>query len=130
VDLGAIISELKRRRVFRVLIGYGVVAFTLLQIVEPVQHALGLSDAVLKAVVVLLGFGFPVSLILAWAFDINAGRIERTPGGKSGRVALILVAAGLLIAAPACSGSCTRRRSGKGRRRPRRRRSRCCRWST
>ena len=35
MDAGSLISELKRRRVFRVLVGYGVVAFAVLQVVEP-----------------------------------------------------------------------------------------------
>ena len=95
------IAELQRRRVFRVLVGYGVVSFAVLQIVEPIQHALGLSDAVLKIVVVLLALGFPVALVLAWAFDVNAGGIERTaPTGAPRATMLALAGAGLLIAAP------------------------------
>jgi TolB-like protein/tetratricopeptide (TPR) repeat protein len=105
LELPALIAELKRRRVFRVLVGYGVVSFAVLQVVEPIQHALGLSDAVLKLVVVLLGLGFPVSLVLAWAFDINAAGIERTPPAEAATLrgpplVLLLVGLGLLIAAP------------------------------
>ncbi len=101
-----LIAELKRRRVFRVLVGYGVVAFAVLQVVEPIQHALGLSDAVvLKAVVVLLGLGFPVALVLGWAFDVNAGAIERTPPAAGARfppavTLAALAGAGVLIAVP------------------------------
>jgi adenylate cyclase len=85
--------------------GYGVVSFAVLQVVEPIQHALGLSDAVLKLVVVLLGLGFPISLVLAWAFDINPAGIERTPPAaapalRGPRLALLLAGAGLLVAAP------------------------------
>jgi TolB-like protein/Tfp pilus assembly protein PilF len=103
VELHAVIAELKRRRVFRVLIGYGVVSFAVLQIVEPIQHALGLSDAVLKLVVVLLALGFPVSLVLAWAFDINPAGIERTPPAaalRGPRLLLLLAGIGALVAAP------------------------------
>jgi serine/threonine-protein kinase len=104
VDVSNLIAELKRRRVFRVLIGYGVVAFAVLQVVEPIEHALGLSDAALKFVVVLLGLGFPIAVVLAWAFDVNAGRIERTApaaeGLKGTRLALVLVGIGALAAAP------------------------------
>ena len=101
----SLIGELKRRRVFRVLIGYGVVSFAVLQVIEPIMHGLGLPDSVLKVVVVLLGLGFPIALILAWAFDVNAGRIEKTPaapraGLRGARLALLLVAVGLLAAAP------------------------------
>lgn len=96
---------MKRRRVFRVLIGWGVVSFAILQVVEPIQHALGLSDAALKVVVVLLALGFPVSMVLAWAFDINQGAIERTPpstaaGLRGPRLLMLLVGLGALVAAP------------------------------
>ena len=45
--VGDLIAELQRRRVFRVLVGYGVVSFAVLQVVEPIMHALHLPDAVL-----------------------------------------------------------------------------------
>src|SRR5438270_8630064 len=100
LDAGAFISELKRRRVFRVLIGYGVVTFALLQIIEPIMHALHLPDATLTYAVLALALGFPVAVVLGWAFDINEGRIERTPGGKGARVGLVLIGVGLVAAAP------------------------------
>ena len=106
MSIETVIAEFKRRRVFRVLVGYGLVTFAVLQIVEPIQHALGLSDAVLKIVVVLLGLGFPVVLVLAWAFDVVGGGGERTaPGsgarrGAGARTVLLLAVLGLLIAAP------------------------------
>src|SRR5882762_574621 len=49
-----LLAELKRRRVFRALVGYGIAAFAVLQIVEPVMHGLHWSDAVLSYVVVAL----------------------------------------------------------------------------
>ena len=103
MDAANLISELKRRRVFRVLVGYGVVTFAVLQIVEPIMHALTLPESTLKLVVVLLGLGFPVAVVLAWAFDINEGKIERTPpasGPKASRIGLVLVGIGVLAAAP------------------------------
>jgi len=72
------IDELKRRRVFRVLVGYGVFTFAVLQIVEPVMHGLGLPEWVLSATVIGLGVGFPLALVLAWVFDLKGGRIETT----------------------------------------------------
>ena len=98
-----LIAELKRRRVFRVLVGYGLVAFAVLQVIEPIQHALGMSDAVLKLVVVLLAIGFPVAVVLAWAFDVGGGGIERTAPAATWngtRLALVLVGIGVLAAAP------------------------------
>jgi TolB-like protein/tetratricopeptide (TPR) repeat protein len=100
-----LIAELNRRRVFRALVGYGIAAFALLQIIEPVMHGLRWPDAVLSYAVVLLGLGFPVVITLAWIFDVNAGHIERSaspvgtrlPGVK---LVLVLVGIGLLAATP------------------------------
>ena len=97
----SLLAELQRRRVFRALIGYGIAAFAVLQIIEPVMHGLHWPDEVLSYVVVALAAGFPVVVTLAWIFDVNEGRIERTSGGPVGaRRAALLVAIGLLAAAP------------------------------
>ncbi len=100
----SLIGELQRRRVFRALVGYGIAAFAVLQIVEPVMHGLHWPDAVLSYVVVALAVGFPVVISLAWIFDVNAGRIERTVTATEGltgtRLALVLVGIGLLAASP------------------------------
>ena len=105
MDAGSLIAELKRRRVFRVLIGYGVVSFAVLQVIEPIVHGLALPDSMLKIVVVLLGLGFPLAVVLAWAFDVNEGRVQRAPpagpgGWRGARLASLLVGIGLLAAAP------------------------------
>jgi adenylate cyclase len=100
------VSELRRRRVFRVLVAYGVVAFAVLQVAEPVVHALHLPEWTLTAAVVALGLGFPVALGLAWAFDLTSSGVERTPrlAGQPEavrtRTRLLLAALGLLLAAP------------------------------
>src|SRR2546425_1604732 len=85
VELASWYEELKRRRVFRALIGYGIVAFAVLQVIEPVMHGLGLPDWVLSATVTGLVIGFALTLVLAWAFDLKGGRIERT--GPAPRIA-------------------------------------------
>ena len=79
---------------------YGVVAFAVLQIIEPVMHGLNLPDWVLPATLAALGIGFPITLVLAWALDLRGGRIERTAPAPSGRLLLILIAIGLALAAP------------------------------
>ncbi len=73
-----LIAELKRRRVFRAVAGYAIVAFALLQIIEPVMHGLRLPDWTLSFVVVALAVAFPVVVVLAWVFDVSSGGIERT----------------------------------------------------
>jgi TolB-like protein len=97
-----LIAELKRRRVFRALIGYGIAAFAVLQIIEPIMHGLHWPDEVLSYVVVGLAAGFPVVVALAWIFDVNAGRIERTaPSGPRRPWLLpVLLGMGAVAAAP------------------------------
>src|SRR3954468_9648402 len=101
----SLIAEMKRRRVFRALIGYGIVAFAVLQIVEPVMHGLRWPDAVLSYVVIALALGFPIVVGLAWIFDVRAGGIERTasgaaPGPSGAPPALLVVGLGAIAAAP------------------------------
>src|SRR5947209_4780806 len=66
-----LLEELKRRRVFRALVSYGIAAFAVLQIIEPVMHGLHWSEAVLSYVVAGLAGGFPVVVALAWIFHVN-----------------------------------------------------------
>src|SRR5207302_10008991 len=54
-------------------------------------------DAVLSYLVVALALGFPLVVALAWIFDVNEGRIERTPGALRLPAALAI---GVLAAAP------------------------------
>lgn len=93
----ALLAELQRRRVFRALVGYGIGAFAVLQIIEPVMHGLHWPDAVLGYVVVALALGFPVVVTLAWVFDVKAGS---DIGLSKPRVALVLAAIGVLSGAP------------------------------
>jgi hypothetical protein len=100
-----VVAELKRRRVFRVVLGYGVACFAVLQIIEPVMHGLRLPDELLTYLVVALFLGFPLVVAMAWIYDINAGRIERTPpsrlpGLRGGRLALLLIVTSLVAASP------------------------------
>ncbi len=100
MDAASWLEEMKRRRVFRALIGYGVVSFAVLQVIEPVMHGLDLPNWVLSATVVALGIGFPVTLVVAWALDLRGGRIERTAPASGGRVVAALIAGGVAVAAP------------------------------
>ena len=99
-----LLAELKRRRVFRALLGYAIVAFAVLQIIEPVIHGLQLPDWTLSFVVVAIGVGFPLTLALAWVFDLSASGIERTrpvavEGSPRASAALFtLLAAGVALA--------------------------------
>jgi TolB-like protein/cytochrome c-type biogenesis protein CcmH/NrfG len=99
----SLLSELKRRRVFRALVGYGIAAFAVLQIIEPIMHGLHWPEAVLSYVVAALALGFPIVVSLAWIFDVKEGRIERTAPaeGLRGRwLAPLLISIGILAATP------------------------------
>ena len=74
-----LLDELRRRRVLRALVGWAVVSFAVLQVIEPVMHALHLPEWVLTATVVVLAAGFPATVVLAWFFDLSRAGITRTP---------------------------------------------------
>jgi TolB-like protein/Tfp pilus assembly protein PilF len=103
------LRELKQRRVYRVALAYGVVASGLVQIggtILPIFHA---AEWVQQLFVVLIAIGFPVALVLAWAFDITSSGIQRTPNVAGLRVSSrsqvwALILAGTAIAALALSG--------------------------
>ena len=75
--------ELRRRHVVRVAIAYAVAAWVLLQAASIVFPAFGAPEWVLKVVIALLALGFPVALILAWAFELTPQGIRRTEPADS-----------------------------------------------
>src|SRR6266496_1081348 len=88
-------GELKRRNVYKVAVAYAIVGWLVMQIAATVVPALHLSDAITSAVVLLLALGFPIALILAWAFELTPEGIKRTdeiePGRRSRNRAWIYV---------------------------------------
>src|SRR5689334_22065203 len=104
-SMTSFLSQLKQRRVYRVAIGYAVVAWLMVQIAATVLPAFHAPELVLPVLIVLLGVGFPVALVLAWAFDVTPSGIEKTPeeagttAARNTRHAWVLAGLGLLIAA-------------------------------
>jgi len=70
-------AELKRRKVVRVAGGYALVGWLLLQLTSVLATLLDLPDWIGRVVVFIVVTGFPVSMVLAWAFDITANGIVR-----------------------------------------------------
>src|SRR5262249_51568146 len=103
-SLEGMVSDLRRRRIFRALAICGIAAVAVGQAVQLLLRWLHWPDAVLLYVVAALAAGFPVVVTLAWVFDVKAGRIERAPaaprGPRGARLALLLVGIGVLAAAP------------------------------
>jgi Tol biopolymer transport system component len=75
------LSELKHRRVGRAIIGYGVVAFALLQIVEPIMHGLHMPEQTLTWVVIALVVAFPFVVAVAWTLERSQARSLVAAGG-------------------------------------------------
>jgi adenylate cyclase len=69
--LSDFVAELRRRRVFRVAVGYAAVAFVVLQLGEIVLPAFS-AEWALQLVVVFAVLGFPVVMVLAWVFDVTS----------------------------------------------------------
>ncbi len=76
--LGSFLAELKRRKVYRVAVVYAVVAFVIWQAAEIAFPSLHLPDWTLTFVVVMALIGFPIALVLAWAFEITPEGVRRT----------------------------------------------------
>ena len=72
-------TELKRRKVYRVAAAYAVVGWLLIQIATQVFPFFEIPMWVVRLVIVLLVLGFPPAVVLAWAFEVKAGVIEKTP---------------------------------------------------
>lgn len=78
MNLKEFLSELKRRKVYRVSIAYGFAAWLLAQIAGLISDSFEADPWVMKMVITILILGFPVTLILSWIFDIGPEGIERT----------------------------------------------------
>lgn len=74
----AFFSELKRRRVGKVAVGYGAVAWMVTEASSIVLPALRLPEWTVTFVVVFLMAGFPVAMVMAWVFDVGPQGIRRT----------------------------------------------------
>jgi TolB-like protein/Tfp pilus assembly protein PilF len=104
-------SELKRRNVYKVGVAYAVASWLLIQIATQVFPFFEIPNWAVRLVVLLLILGFPVALVLAWAFEITPEGIKREseiePGQsitpRTGRklvaitAVLAVIAAGLFV---------------------------------
>ena len=96
------VAELKRRRVFRVVLIYGAAMFAVLQAGDIMLPALGMPDSVMRLLVITPLVGLPIAFAGSWLFDITSGGIVRTAGSHgesppairllSGGSALVFVA--------------------------------------
>jgi adenylate cyclase len=74
----AFLAELKRRRVGKVALAYGAVAWAVTESASVVLPALRVPDWAMTFLVVFLLIGFPIAMVLSWVFDMSAQGIQRT----------------------------------------------------
>ncbi len=104
-------AELKRRNVYKVAVAYAVVSWLLIQAASIFLPAFDAPPWVMKIFIIVIIFGFPVALILSWAFEITPEGIKleseiepnKSIARRTGRkivaltIALAVVAAGLFV---------------------------------
>src|SRR6266550_2173135 len=106
VFMSGFFEEVKRRKVYRVAVAYIIVAGGIIQIASAVFPAWELPNWSQRLVIVLLLAGFPIALILAWAFDVTPDGVRVTapppslPAYHRGRRNLfILLTIGVVLSA-------------------------------
>ena len=107
VALPGFFGEVRRRKVYRVAAAYIIAAGGIIQLASAAFPAWELPSWTLRVLIVCLLMGFPVALMLAWAFDITADGIQATPDVATPRThrrrnMIMLVATGVIISA--CRG--------------------------
>jgi adenylate cyclase len=80
----SLLTELKRRKVFRVAVVYAATGFVVLQVADIMLPSLGVPAWALSLIVVLLILGFPVALVLAWALELTPDGVRVTPAPSAG----------------------------------------------
>jgi len=75
---GNFFTELKRRNVYKVAVAYAVIGWVIAQIATQIFPFLEIPNWVVRLVIALVAIGFPIALVIAWAFEITPQGIERT----------------------------------------------------
>ena len=73
------LGEIKRRKVWQVAAVYVAVALAVIGLIDAINEPVNLPSWFDSAVIVLLAVGFPIALVLAWAFDLTPAGVVRTP---------------------------------------------------
>src|SRR6202162_680807 len=71
-------AELKRRNVYKVAVAYAVVGWLIAQVATQIFPFLEIPNWVVRLVIVLIAIGFPIALVIAWAFEATPEGIKRT----------------------------------------------------
>jgi TolB-like protein/cytochrome c-type biogenesis protein CcmH/NrfG len=71
-------AELKRRNVYKVAVAYAVVGWLLVQVATQVFPFFEIPNWVVRLVVLAIVIGFPIALVIAWAFELTPQGLKRT----------------------------------------------------
>ncbi len=98
------LRELRHRRVLRTAVAYAIVAAAAVEFTDIITPVLGLSDGLLRGVIIIALLGFPVVIPLAWFFDFSPGGVVRgtpapEPSGSRGVQLISIILIGLLAVA-------------------------------
>jgi TolB-like protein len=99
----AFFGELKRRNVYKVAVAYAVVGWLLIQVATQVFPFFEIPNWGIRLVVLIIALGFPVALIIAWAFELTPEGVKRTEAADAahersrGAVWIYVVAIGAIL---------------------------------
>ncbi|HET9366748.1 MAG TPA: hypothetical protein VFO22_01675 [Candidatus Udaeobacter sp.] len=71
-------AEMKRRNVYKVAIAYAVVGWLLVQVATQVFPFLEIPNWAIRLIILLVAIGFPIALVIAWAFELTPEGLKRT----------------------------------------------------
>jgi len=78
MNLSSFFAELKRRNVYKVAVAYAVVGWLVIQISSTVLPTFHAPEWVVQTLIVLVALGFPIALVIAWAFELTPEGVKRT----------------------------------------------------
>src|SRR5438034_1287300 len=78
MNSGNFFAELKRRNVYKVAVAYAIVGWLSIQIATQIFPFLEIPNWIVRLVIVLIAIGFPIALVIAWAFEATPEGIKRT----------------------------------------------------
>ncbi len=84
----SLFGELRRRSVFKVGTAYAIVAWSLIQIADVLLPAFGAPEWVLPVFSVMIVLGFPVAVLLAWAYEVTPDGVRADSGALMSQVRL------------------------------------------
>jgi TolB-like protein/Flp pilus assembly protein TadD len=99
-------SELKRRNVYKVAVAYAIVGWLIAQIATQIFPFLEIPNWIVRLVIALIAIGFPIALVIAWAFEATPEGIKRTEVADAAHehsrgkawIYIVIIGAGISVA--------------------------------